>query len=77
MKLIHNWPEPADKSEAKSFLQTIQFGAMFMKLEGGETYSDITRPLRDLSRQSVKFKWTNNCRKSFKKLKSLLVGLRS
>ena len=48
VKLIHNWPEPKEKSEVKSFLQTVQFCATFMRPGKGETYSDITCPGRIL-----------------------------
>ena len=62
---IRAWPEPKDKSEVKSFLQTVQFCAPYMRMGQGETYSDITGPLRKLTRHGTHFKWTEECRRSF------------
>jgi hypothetical protein len=68
---IKAWPVPKDKAEVKSFLQTVQFSGAYMKPKQG-TYSDVTKPLRDLTRQGVWFKWTKECEDSFKQLKDLL-----
>ena len=62
-----------DKSEVKSFLQTVQFCAPYMFKEGGETHSDVTAPLRHLTKQNVHFKSTGECQKSFDELKSRLT----
>ena len=69
---IRAWPEPKDKAEVKSFLQTVQFCAPYMRMGEGETYSDVTGPLRKLTRHGTHFKWTEECSRSFKKLKSQL-----
>ena len=37
---IKSWLEPKDKSEVKSFLQTVQFVAPYMRVGPKETYSD-------------------------------------
>ena len=41
---IQKWQEPEDKEAVKSFLQTEQFVATYMRSGHGETYSDITKP---------------------------------
>ena len=69
---IKNWPIPEDKAAVKSFLQTVQFCAPFMKMEKGETYADVTAPLRKLTAHATKYKWTDDCTKSFEKLKNAL-----
>ena len=74
VQMIKNWAEPEDKSAVKSFLQTVQFCSTFMRPKGGKTYSDVTRPLRNLTRQHVRFVWDDDCRASFEELKSLLSG---
>ena len=74
VKTIKAWPAPKDKSEVKSFLQTCQFSSRYMRGAPGETYSDVTKPLRELTRQGVWFKWTDECEQSFKKLKKMLVS---
>ena len=70
---IKAWPSPKDKAEVKSFLQTVQFSSTYMRPKQ-DTYSDITKPLRDLTRQGVWFKWTQQCEESFQQLKSLLCA---
>ena len=53
VSIIKEWPEPKDKAEVKSFLQTVQFCANFMRPEAGKTYIDVTKPLRDLTTHGV------------------------
>ena len=55
---IKGWPAPEDKTALKSFLQTIQFCSSYMRAGEGQTYSDITAPLRQLTAQEKHFKWT-------------------
>lgn len=74
VKTIKAWLAPVDKAEVKSFLQTCQFSSRYMKGSQGEIYSDVTKPLRDLIRQGVWFKWTEACDRSFKRLKEMLVS---
>ena len=74
VKTIRAWPAPKDRAEVKSFLQTCQFCSRYMRGAKGETYSDVTKPLRELTRQGVWFKWTEECDKSFKRLKEMLVS---
>ena len=62
VETIKHWPAPGDKSQVKSFLQTIQFCSTYMKVEeAGKTYSDLTMPLRKLTNKSVRFKWDAEC----------------
>ena len=49
-------PTPQDKAGVKSFLQTAQFCSIYMRGKGGETYSDLTKPLRELTKKGVHFK---------------------
>ena len=74
VKCIRDWPEPKDKSEVKSFLQTVQFSQVFMRPGHGRTYSDVTQPLRALTAMHVKFVWSKACRESFRELKDLLTS---
>ena len=74
VKTIKAWPVPKDKSEVKSFLQTCQFCSRYMRGAKGETYSDVTKPLRELTRQGVWFKWTEECEQSFHRLKEMLIS---
>ena len=54
---ILDWPEPVDKSKVKSFLQTTQFVATYMRLGSNHTYADVITPLRKLTNKNVKFYW--------------------
>ena len=46
---ILDWPEPVDKSKVKSFLQTTQFVATYMRPGINRTYVDVIAPLRKLT----------------------------
>ena len=74
VRIIKEWPSPADKTEVKSFLQTTQFCSVFMRPGKGRTYSDVTLPLRKLTNKNIKFVWTKECEDSFKELKVLLCS---
>ena len=69
---IMAWKSPTSKSEVKSFLQTVAFCAPFMKHDNGETYADVTAPLRKLTNHAVNFKWTEACEKSFNTIKKIM-----
>ena len=49
------------KDNMKSFLQTVQFVAQFMRSDTGTPHSDVTAPLRQLTRQNERFEWTAQC----------------
>ena len=66
---IKAWPAPTSKDEVKSFLQTVQFVAQFMRSEEGTPHADVTAPLRHLTKQHVRFEWTRECDAAFKELK--------
>ena len=72
VKTIQNWRRPEDKMGVKSFLQTVQFSSAFMRPGNGESYADVTAPLRELTRHNVRFVWSAECEQSFNRLKSML-----
>ena len=76
MDKMRNLRPPQDKSEVKSFLQTIQFCCTFLKPKDRKTYSDVTQPLRRLTSKSMKFVWTKDCQESLEELKELLMSNR-
>ena len=43
-----------------------------MRMGPGETYSDVTAPLRKLTAHGTHFKWTMECQSSFNKMKNML-----
>ena len=58
VKVIQDWPEPRDKAEVKSFLQTSQFCSTYMRPAGNKTYLDITLPLYRLTNKQCQFYWS-------------------
>ena len=71
---VKAWPVTSDKSAVKSFLQTAQFLAPYMKCKKKDrTYSDITAPLRKLTNKNVHFKWGKEEQKSFDRINDMLV----
>ena len=66
---IKVWPAPKSKEEVKSFLQTVQFVAQYMRDGKGKPHAHVTAPLRYLTRQHVRFDWTRECQQAFNELK--------
>ena len=57
----------------KFFLQTVQFVAQYMRGEDVRPHSDITAPLRKLTKKNVVYEWTDKCEASFQELKMRLT----
>ena len=57
-KAVRKWQRPEDRKAVKSFLQTAQFCALFMRLGEGRIYSEVTWPLRQLTSKKTRFQWT-------------------
>ena len=63
-QVIKEWPSPRTVKEVKSLLQTLQYNAVYMAAEEGEkSYVELTAPLRYLTKQQVKFNWTEEMEK--------------
>ena len=61
---IWDWPTPPTVKQVRSFLG---FGNFYWKFISH--YSDIAKPLNDLTKKDKKFEWTNECQESFDTLK--------
>ena len=73
--IIKQWPAPKSAAEVKSFLQTVQFNSKFLTGQPGEiSYPELTKPLRDLTKKNVKFKWTELEDSAFQELKKRLCS---
>ena len=73
--IIKQWPSPKSKDEVKSFLQTVQFNAKFMRgSNGSKSYPELTQPLRSLAKKNVRFSWGLEQEQSFKELKDRLCS---
>ena len=52
--VIKQWPAPKSSAEVKSFLQTVHFNSKLLTGKPGETsYSELTKPLRDLTKKML------------------------
>ena len=61
---IRDWPTPSTEKQVRSFLG---FGNFYQKFISH--YSDIAKPLNDLTKKDKKFEWNNKCQESFDTLK--------
>jgi hypothetical protein len=62
---IKDWPIPTTVRQVRSFLG---FGNFYRKFISH--YSDIARPLNDLTKKDKKFEWTDECQNAFDTLKT-------
>ena len=68
IKSIKNMPPPKTAKEVKQFLGLTGYYRKFVP-----RFTDLSRPLTNLTRQSVEFQWTEKCQKSFDNLRGLLT----
>jgi len=61
---IRDWPIPRTKKQVRSFLGFCSYYRKFVK-----GFSLIAKPLFSLTKDSVKFVWTEKCGEAFKELK--------
>ena len=61
-------PPPKTAKEVKQFLGLVGYYRKFVP-----RFADLSRPLINLTRQSVEFQWTEKCQKSFDNLKELFT----
>ena len=61
---IQDWPIPSTVKQVQSFLG---FGNFYRKFISH--YSNIARPLNNLTKKDKKFEWTKECQTSFDTLK--------
>jgi len=63
---IANWPTPQTVKDVQSFLGFCNFYRAFIK-----NFSDIARPLNDLTCKNEQFVWTDECNNAFLELKRM------
>ena len=61
---IQEWPTPTTVKQVRSFLG---FGNFYQKFISH--YSDLAKPLTDLTKKDRKFEWTKDCQQVFNNLK--------
>ena len=65
---IRSWPTPTKVKDVCSFLGFANFYRKFI----GD-YSNITRPLLDLTKKDTLWNWTNSCQNAFNRLKNCFL----
>ena len=66
---LKSFPTPKNTKDVRSFTGLAQFYRKFIK-----GFSQTARPLFDLLKHDQKFKWTQNCEKSFQTLKDSICN---
>lgn len=66
---VSNWPEPTTVKEVQSFIGFCNFYRRFI-----QDFSDIARPLHDLTKKTTAWKWTEEEKAAFRKLKQTITS---
>ena len=66
---IAKWPTPAKVKDVRSFLSFANFYRRFIP-----DYSNVARPLIDLTKKNLQWNWTTACQNSFDSLKFLFLS---
>ena len=69
VKAIHDARPPTSVSAVKSFLGMVTYCAKFIP-----NFSDITKPLRELTKKDVSFQWKDEHEQAFRKVKEMLTS---
>ncbi|KAK4700551.1 hypothetical protein P7C70_g5695, partial [Phenoliferia sp. Uapishka_3] len=64
---IADFPVPKDVTEVRGFLGICTYVRNWIA-----KFADVARPIRDLTRNGAEFLWTEECQKSFEKLKEIV-----
>ena len=68
VQTVSDWPIPKHKSDVRAFLGTCGYYRQFIS-----NYSEISRPLSQLSSKHTPFHWDDGCQQAFEVLKQSLV----
>ena len=67
LESLNEMPPPTTQKEVRQFLGLAGYYRKFVP-----KYSDIARPLTDLTKKDIQFRWTEKCQQTFDMLKELL-----
>ena len=67
--IVRDFPVPNTVKKVRSFLGLVNYYRRFIK-----GFSQITAPLRELLKNSIKFQWSPECQRAFEQLKLLLIS---
>ena len=68
LEAVENMPPPRTPKEVRQFLGLVGYYRKFVP-----KFADIARPLTNLTKQDVKFEWSDRCNKTFQLLKAMLL----
>ena len=68
LQSLQEMPPPTDLTETRKFLGFVGYYRKFIP-----KYSDIARPLTNLTRKDIPFEWTKACQAAFEMLKEYLL----
>ena len=68
LEAVENMPPPKTPKEIRQFLGLVGYYRKFVP-----KFADIARPLTNLTKQDIKFEWTDKCQKTFQLLKDMLL----
>ena len=66
LEAVENMPPPKTPKEVRQFLGLVGYYRKFVP-----KFADIARPLTNLTKQDIKFEWTEKCQKTFQLLKDM------
>jgi len=69
IEAIANWPVPTNLRQSRAFVGLCQYYRRFVP-----NFSEIAKPLHELTKKGVRFHWSDECQQAFDKLKSTLAG---
>lgn len=69
LKTVEKYPRPTDKDAAKRFVAFANYYRRFIR-----NFADLARPITNLTRKSIQFKWSEECEEAFQKLKRALIS---
>ena len=68
LEAVENMPPPKTPKEVRQFLGLVGYCRKFVP-----KFADIARPLTNLTKQDIKFEWSEKCQKTFQLLKDMLL----
>ena len=66
--MVYSWLRPTSPTDIKSFLGLVGYYRRFV-----EGFLSISSPLTKLTQKTIKFQWSEACKKSFQELKKRLT----
>lgn len=66
---VRNYTRPTDKDATKRFVAFANYYRKFLR-----NFAEMASPLNNLTRKNTDFVWTDNCEKSFQKIKEKLIS---